>query len=64
LRVIWEDVDEGSWFTADQPSTQFSIFGIPAVSAVGVGLDRKPAALLEVLRVYVPMALLSSTVAA
>jgi uncharacterized protein (DUF302 family) len=62
--VIWEDLDERAWFTVDQPSTQFGGFGIPAVSAVGVELDRKLAALLEALRVEVPMALLSSTVAA
>ena len=42
-------------------STQFAGFGIPAVSAVGVELDRKLAALLEALGVEVPMALLSST---
>jgi hypothetical protein len=58
--VIWEDAHERAWFTVDQPSTQFGSFGIPAVSAVGVELDRKLAALLEALRVEVPMALLSS----
>jgi Domain of unknown function DUF302 len=62
--VIWEDARERAWFTIEQPSTQFGSFGIPAVSAVGVELDRKLAALLEALRVEVPMALLSSTVAA
>jgi Domain of unknown function DUF302 len=61
--VIWEDRDERAWFTVDQPSTQFGSLGIPAVSAVGVELDRKLAALLEALRVEVPMALLSSTAA-
>jgi uncharacterized protein (DUF302 family) len=61
--VIWEDAHARAWFTVDQPSAQFSSFGIPAVSAVGVELDRKLAALLEALRVEVPMALLSSTVA-
>ena len=59
--VIWEDGHARAWFTVDQPSTQFGSFGIPAVSAVGVELDRKLAALLEALRVEVPMALLSST---
>jgi hypothetical protein len=39
--VIWEDATSGAWFTADQPSTQFGSFGIPAVSRVGVGLDRE-----------------------
>jgi uncharacterized protein (DUF302 family) len=59
--VIWEDAQKRAWFTVDQPSTQFASFGIRAVSAVGVELDRKLAALLEALRVEVPMALLSST---
>ena len=62
--VIWEDADERAWFTVEQPSTQLASFGIPAVSAVGVELDRKLAALLEALRVEVPMALLSSTATA
>jgi uncharacterized protein (DUF302 family) len=59
--VIWEDAHGRAWFSVDQPSTHFASFGIPAVSAVGVELDRKLAALLETLRVEVPMALLSST---
>jgi hypothetical protein len=58
--LIWEDADGRGWFTVGQPSTQFTSFGIPAVSAVGVELDRKLAALLEALRVEVPMALLAS----
>ena len=62
--VIWEDAYERAWFTVDQPSMQFGSFGIPAVSAVGVELDRKLAALLEALRVEVPMTLLSSTATA
>jgi len=62
--VIWDDADERAWFTVDQPSAQFGSFGIPAVSAVGIELDRKLAALLEALRVEVPMALLSSTATA
>jgi uncharacterized protein (DUF302 family) len=62
--VIWEDGHGRAWFTVEQPSTQFASFGIPAVAAVGVELDRKLAALLEALRVDVPMALLSSTVTA
>jgi uncharacterized protein (DUF302 family) len=62
--VIWEDAGERAWFTIEQPSAQFAGFGIDAVSAVGVELDRKLAALLEALRVEVPMSLLSSTVAA
>jgi uncharacterized protein (DUF302 family) len=62
--VIWEDAHGLAWFTVDQPSAQFASFGIPAVSAVGVELDRKLAELLEALRVEVPMALLSSTAVA
>jgi hypothetical protein len=62
--VIWEDARGRAWFTVDQPSTQFGSLGILAVSAVGVELDRKLAALLEALRVEVPMALVSSTVPA
>jgi uncharacterized protein (DUF302 family) len=61
--VIWEDAHERAWFTVDQPSTPFGSFGIPEVTSVGVELDRKLAALLEALRVEVPMALLSSTAA-
>jgi hypothetical protein len=59
--VIWQDSHSHAWFTVVQPSTQFASFGIPAVSAVGVELDRKLAALFEALRLEVPMALLSST---
>ena len=59
--AIWEDAHGQAWFTVDQPSTQFASFGIPEVTAVGVELDRKLAALLEALRVEVPMALLAST---
>jgi uncharacterized protein (DUF302 family) len=58
--VIWEDVEGGSWFTVDQPSTQLASFRLAEVSAVGVELDRKVAALLEALGVEVPRALLSS----
>ncbi len=58
--VIWEDAGGQAWFTVDQPSTQFASFGIPEVTAVGLELDRKLAALLEALRVDVPMALLAS----
>jgi uncharacterized protein (DUF302 family) len=58
--VIWEDGHGRAWFTADQPSTQFGSFGLPEISAVGVELDRKLAALLEALGVEVPMALLGS----
>ncbi len=52
--VIWEDAAGGAWFSVDQPSTQFSSFGIPAVDEVGIELDRKLANLLDVLDVEVP----------
>jgi uncharacterized protein (DUF302 family) len=58
--VIWEDDEGGAWFTVDQPSTQFDSFHIPGVSAVGVELDRKLAALLEALGAEVPLALFAS----
>jgi hypothetical protein len=58
--VIWEDGDGRAWFTVDQPSTQFASLGIAGVSTVGVELDRKLAALLEVLGAEVPMALFAS----
>lgn len=58
--VIWEDGEGRAWFTVDQPSTQFGSFHIPRVSAVGVELDRKLAALLEALGVEVPMTLFAS----
>ena len=58
--LIWEDRDRRAWFTVDQPSTLFGSFEIPRVSAVGVELDRKLAALLEALGTEVPMALFAS----
>ncbi len=58
--VIWEDADGDAWFSVDQPSTQFSSFGIPAVAEVGIDLDRKLANLLDVLNVEVPAALTAS----
>jgi hypothetical protein len=58
--VISEDPSGGAWFTVDQPSTQFGSLGIPAVTKVGVELDRELAALLQALDVDVPAALLRS----
>ena len=52
--VIWQDADGDAWFSVDQPSTQFSSFGVPAITAVGVELVEKVAKLLEVLGVEVP----------
>jgi hypothetical protein len=58
--LIWEDRDARAWFTVDQPSAFFGSFHVPGVSAVGVELDRKLAALLEALGAEVPMALFAS----
>jgi uncharacterized protein (DUF302 family) len=58
--VIWEDGDSNAWVTVDQPSTQFSSFGIPAVAEVGVELDRELAKLLDVLGVEAPGSLTRS----
>jgi Domain of unknown function DUF302 len=52
--VIWEDGNGNAWFTADQPSTQFASFGIPAITEVGRELDAKLIALLHHLGVPVP----------
>ena len=46
--VICDDVDGNAWFSVDQPSTQFSSFGIRGVAEVGVELDRKLARLSRV----------------
>jgi uncharacterized protein (DUF302 family) len=55
--AIWEDAAGSAWFSFDQPSDQFASFGVEAVTAVGVELDRKLAALLEALQVDVPPSL-------
>ncbi len=58
--VIWEDANGDAWFSVDQPSTQFSSFGVPGVAEVGIELDRKLANLLDVLNLEVPAALTAS----
>lgn len=55
--VIWEDENSDAWFSVDQPSTQFSSLGIPAIDEVGIELDRKLATLLEVLDLEAPAVL-------
>jgi uncharacterized protein (DUF302 family) len=55
--VIWEDPNGDAWFSVDQPSTQFSSLGIPAIDEVGIELDRKLAKLLTVLDVEAPAVL-------
>ena len=55
--VIWGDPDGPAYLTFDKPSDQFGSFANPQITAVGVELDRKLAALLEHLGVAVPDAL-------
>jgi hypothetical protein len=55
--AIHEDANGTTWFSVDQPSTQFASFGDPAITNVGLELDHKLAALLEHLSVPVPPAL-------
>jgi hypothetical protein len=52
--AIYEDADGTTWFSIDQPSTRFRSFGDPAITDVGLELDRKLAALLEHLGAPVP----------
>jgi hypothetical protein len=58
--VIWGDPEGPAYFTFDKPSDQFGSFGDPRITAVGVELDQKLAALLEHLKVGVPETLLTS----
>ncbi|WP_433417890.1 DUF302 domain-containing protein [Microtetraspora malaysiensis] len=58
--AIYEDAQGETWFAVDQPSTRFSSFGDPAITEVGIELDRKLAALLDHLGVPVPDVLTSS----
>ncbi len=60
--AIWQGADGPAHFSFDQPSEQFRSFGNPAITAVGVELDRKMATLLEHLRATVPNALCTSAV--
>jgi hypothetical protein len=55
--VIHEDAEGTTWFSIDQPSKLFAAFGDPRISAVGLELDHKVAALLEHLGVPPPPAL-------
>ena len=55
--AIYDDAEGTAWFAIDQPSTRFASFGVPAITAVGIELDRKVAALLEFLDAPVPPAL-------
>jgi hypothetical protein len=55
--AIYVDAEGATRFAIDQPSTRFASFGDPAITAVGIELDRKVAALLESLGAPVPAAL-------
>lgn len=55
--AIVEDADHATWFTFDQPSTQFGSFNTPQITKVGMELDHKLAALLKHLGTPVPVAL-------
>jgi uncharacterized protein (DUF302 family) len=55
LRVtIYEDHDGRVWLSVDQPSTRFSSFGDPEITAVGAELDGKLADLFTTLGIIVP----------
>jgi hypothetical protein len=58
--AIVEEADGVTWFTVDQPSTRFSSFDTPQITAVGIELDHKLATLLAVLDAHVPAALTES----
>jgi hypothetical protein len=58
--AIVDDADGATRFTVDQPSTRFGSFNIPQITAVGIELDRKLAALLAFLDAPVPAALIES----
>ena len=58
--AIWGPAGGPAHFTFDQLSNQFGSFGNVEVTAVGVELDRKLAALLFHLGVRVPDALLTT----
>jgi hypothetical protein len=60
--AIHEDADGTTWFSVDQPSTNFSSFGDPAITNIGLELDHKLAALLEHLGVPLPPALTAQSI--
>jgi hypothetical protein len=60
--AIYEDAEGVTWFAIDQPSTRFASFGVPAITEVGLELDRKVAALLDFLDAPVPPALTAQEV--
>ena len=52
--AIFEDADQITWFTLDQPSSRFASFSTPQITKVGLELDHKVAALLTHLGTRVP----------
>jgi hypothetical protein len=52
--MIWETPDGATRFTFDRPSDQFKSFAVPEITAVGVELDGKMAALLDHVGLRVP----------
>ena len=60
--AIHRDAEGTVWFSIDQPSTHFSTFHNPAITAVGEELDRKVLHLLQVLDVPVSDSLFTNGV--
>ncbi|GLX96076.1 DUF302 domain-containing protein [Herbidospora sp. NBRC 101105] len=58
--TVYEDQAGAARFAIDQPSRQFAAFGNPAITEVGIELDRKVAALLDFLGAPVPAQLVES----
>ena len=52
--AIYEDSAGATHFSIDQPSTRFASFGDPRITEVGLQLDSKLAALLQLLDLPVP----------
>jgi hypothetical protein len=52
--MIWESPHGATHFAFDRPSDQFGSFEMPAITAVGMELDQKLAALLDHLGLPVP----------
>jgi hypothetical protein len=52
--AIYEDSAGATHFSIDQPSTRFASFGDPQITEVGLQLDKKLAALLQLLDLEVP----------
>ena len=49
--MVYSDADDNAVFSMDRPSEAFGSLGIPAVTEVGLALDRKVANLLRVIGV-------------